>query len=107
MTRRICTRGAGAARQPTQKRWLDRAHNAPVLAVHVDVRPPPAVSNEAPLFLHPTASMQGCAAGVDRSYPFFFPLRLPLARAGETGGVEQTGQNHNPPGTFERPTHSG
>ncbi len=29
---------------------MDRAHNAPVLAVHVDVRPPPTVSIETHLF---------------------------------------------------------
>ena len=49
-------------------------HNAPVLAVHVDVRPPPGVSIDTPLLLHPIASMQVCAAGVDRSYPAFIPL---------------------------------
>ena len=30
-------------------RRMDRAHNAPVLAVHVDVRPPPGVSIDTPL----------------------------------------------------------
>ena len=88
-------------------RRMDRAHNAPVLAVHVDVRPPPGVSIDSPLFLHPTASMQVCAAGVDRSYLLLFPLLSLLARAGDTGGVEQTGQNQEPLGTFERPTQRG
>ena len=31
---------------------MDRAHNAPVLAVHVDVRPPPGVSIDTPLLLY-------------------------------------------------------
>jgi hypothetical protein len=52
VSRRSSTCGAGGARPHTQKRRLDRAHNAPVLAVHVDVRPPPAVSIEPPLFLY-------------------------------------------------------
>ena len=85
--------GPGAARPLIQKRRMDRAHNAPVLAVHVDVRPPPGVSIDTPLLLHPIASMQVCAAGVDRSYPSYLPLPLLLARAGDTGGVEHTGQN--------------
>ena len=55
--------------------------------------PPPGVSIDTPLLLHPIASMQVCAAGVDRSYPSYLPLPLLLARAGETGGVEHTGQN--------------
>ena len=59
LRRRRCT-------SHTQKRRLDRAHNAPVLADHVDVRPPPAVSIDTPPYLHPTASMQVRAAGVDR-----------------------------------------
>jgi hypothetical protein len=35
----------------TQKRRTDRAHNAPVLADHVDDRPTPGVSIDTPLFL--------------------------------------------------------
>ena len=88
-------------------RRMDRAHNAPVLAVHVDVRPPPGVSIDTPLILRPIASMQVCAAGVDRPYPFFLLLLSLLARAGDTGGIEQTGQNHETMGTLERPTQSG
>ena len=115
-SRRSSARGPGAARPITQKRRtdrahnapvLDRAHNAPVLAVHVDDRPTPGVSNDTPLFLHPIASMQVCAAGVDRSYLFFLPLLSLLAIAGDTGGVEQIGQNQEPLGTFERPTQRG
>ena len=86
---------------------MDRAHNAPVLAVHVDVRPPPGVSIDTPLLLHPIASMQVCAAGVDRSYLFLLPLLSLLAIAGDTGGVEQIGQNQEPLGTLERPTQRG
>ena len=92
-SRRSSACGPGAARPPIQKRRTDRAHNAPVLAVHVDVRPPPGVSIDTPLLLHPIASMQVCAAGVDRSYPSYLPLPPLLAKAGDTGGVEQTGQN--------------
>ena len=99
--------GPGAARPLIQKRRMDRAHSAPVLAVHVDVRPPPGVSIDTPLLLRPIASMQVCAAGVDRPYPFFLLLLSLLARAGDTGGIEQTGQNHEPLGTLERPTQSG
>ena len=33
-------------------RRMDRAHNAPVLAVHIDVRPPPGVSIDTPLVLY-------------------------------------------------------
>ena len=99
--------GPGAARPLIQKRRMDRAHSAPVLAVHVDVRPPPGVSIDTPLLLRPIASMQVCAAGVDRPYPFFLLLLSLLARAGDTGGIEQTGQNHETMGTLERPTQSG
>jgi hypothetical protein len=115
-SRRSSARGPGAARPITQKRRtdrahnapvLDRAHNAPVLAVHVDDRPTPGVSIDTPLFLHPIASMQVCAAGVDRSYLVFLPLLSLLAIAGDTGGVEQIGQNQEPLGTFERPTQRG
>ena len=60
-----------------------------------------------PLLLRPIASMQVCAAGVDRPYPFFLLLLSLLARAGDTGGIEQTGQNHETMGTLERPTQSG
>ena len=61
----------------------------------------------SPLYLHPIASMQVCAAGVDRSYLFFLPLLSLLAIAGDTGGVEQIGQNQEPLGTAERPTQRG
>ena len=50
-SRRSSARGPGAARPITQKRRTDRAHNAPVLAVHVDDRPTPGVSIDTPLFL--------------------------------------------------------
>ena len=99
--------GPGAARPLIQKRRMDRAHSAPVPAVHVDVRPPPGVSIDTPLLLRPIASMQDRAAGVDRSYQFFFLLLSLLARAGDTGGIEQMGQNHEPLGTLARPTQSG
>ena len=47
----VCA-GPGAARPHIQKRRMDRAHNAPVPAVHVDVRPPPAVSIDTPPYLY-------------------------------------------------------
>ena len=106
-SRRSSACGPGAARPLIQKRRMDRAHNAPVLAVHVDVRAPPGVSIDTPLLLHPIASMQVCAAGVDRSYLFLLPLLSLLAIAGDTGGVEQIGQNQEPLGTLERPTQGG
>ncbi len=57
VSRRRCSAcGPGAARPLIQKRRMDRAHSAlvlaaSVLAVHVDVRPPPGVSIDTPLLL--------------------------------------------------------
>ena len=63
---------------------MDRAHNAPVLAVHVDDRPPPAVSIEILLSLYGSG-------GWDRKYfrgPWSVQRRLTVPVAGNVRLLE-------------------